>query len=194
MVSFLFGGSLSSKTVEDREILTGSIRLISLVDELRSTNNSICLNVATEIEASLNKLATYDLHLRSVTIFIENLGKIAQGIAPLHQDFDAVLGSLSPSYRSNISTELFRRILEALPDSVSKIGLAGCNLNDKHGAHVIDFTDRPEALRMVCMEDNESSFIYAEKLLQQLDVFHNACQLSDSFFISPSKVSFGDLL
>ena len=64
---FLFGRSLRSKAIEDRKILPGSIRLIPLVDELRSTNNSICLNALIEIEASFTKLrtGTYNLYPRS---------------------------------------------------------------------------------------------------------------------------------
>ena len=84
-------------------------------------------------------------------------GLIAEALSATHHNHHFRLVSFSVSYNPNISGLGVGKLLNALPDDTTELGLVGCNLGDSALTHIVVFIQRSKRLRMVCVEDNHFS-------------------------------------
>ena len=68
--------------------------------------------------------------------------------------------SFSVSYTPDISGLGVGKLLNALPDDTTELGLVGCNLGDNASTHIVAFIQLSKRLRMVCVDKrfNKASF------------------------------------
>jgi hypothetical protein len=65
----------------------------------------------------------------------------------------ARLGSFSLSYNA-IDDEGASAIENALPNSLTELGLVSCSIGDQGGEAILDWAKRANGLRIICIEDN----------------------------------------
>ena len=95
--------------------------------------------------------------MRSASLNAADAGLIAGALSATHDNHHFKLMSFSVSYNPDISGLGVGKLLNALPDDTTELGLVGCNLGDNASTHIVAFIQRSKRLRMVCVEDNHFS-------------------------------------
>jgi hypothetical protein len=128
-----------------------------LVDVLMQINNPVTKRVAGLLDYRLSKSNSYNLHLRGASLNTADAGLIAEALSKIHDNQHFKLMSFSMSYNPDIGNLGVGKILNALPDNTTELGLVGCNLGDNASSHIVAFIQHSKTLRMVCAEDNHFS-------------------------------------
>ena len=110
-----------------------------------------------------------DLHLRNVEIAAIDAELIANSLDRISVSELARLGSFSLSYNA-IGDEGASAIANALPNSLTELGLVGCSIGDQGGEAILDWAKRANGLRIICIEDN----IMSDKLRNQFGSLRDA--------------------
>ena len=128
-----------------------------LIIALLRTKKPICAKAAEALESKPLDSLDYDLHLRSADLGQAEATTIADAMEILHQNKVLNLQSVSVSYNPGITELGLKRLLEALPDHTTELGLVGCGLDDKSANNIASFLRRSNKLKMVCVEGNSFS-------------------------------------
>jgi len=128
-----------------------------LVIALLRTKKPICAKAAEALESKPLNSLDYNLHLRSADLGQAEATIIADAIEILHQNNVLNLQSVSVSHNPGITELGLKRLLEALPDHTTELGLVGCGFGDKSAKNIASFLRRPNNLKRVCVESNNFS-------------------------------------
>jgi hypothetical protein len=128
-----------------------------LIIALLRVKKPICAKVAEALENKPLSSLDYNLHLRSANLGQAEATLIADAIEILHQNNVLNLQSVSFSHNPGITELGLKRLLEALPDHTTELGLVGCGLGDKSANNIALFLRRSNKLKMVCVESNNFS-------------------------------------
>ncbi|OEE68409.1 hypothetical protein A1OO_17870 [Enterovibrio norvegicus FF-33] len=128
-----------------------------LISALQATNKPVCMKVADALSTQNQEGTSYDLHLRSADLNLEDVTAIVKAIHAIDESGNAKLRSLSMSYNGNIGDEGMTILAKYLPRSVQEIGLVRCNIGDKGAQALISWMADANALGMLCVEENAFS-------------------------------------
>jgi hypothetical protein len=128
-----------------------------LIIALFRNKKPICAKAAEALENKPLSSLDYNLHLCSADLGQAEATVIADAIEILHQNNVLNLQSVSVSHNPGITELGLKRLLEALPDHTTELGLVGCGLGDKSANNIALFLRRSNKLKMVCDESNNFS-------------------------------------
>ena len=128
-----------------------------LIIALLRVKKPICAKVAEALENKPLSSLDYNLHLRSANLGQAEATLIADAIEILHQNNVLNLQSVSFSHNPGITELGLKRLLEALPDHTTELGLVGCGLGDKSANNIALFLRRSNKPKMFCDESNNFS-------------------------------------
>jgi len=134
-----------------------AIIITPLIDALRSTNKPVCHAAATKLLSLKDNNANYDLHLRSADLNPDEIQRIAKAIKAVHEEGGPSLQSFSMSYNPNLRNKGALSLAQALPTTLTEIGLVGCGLTDDGGEALITWSAKAPKLHWLCVEQNTFS-------------------------------------
>lgn len=132
-------------------------KLHPLADALRKIGSERCLEVARQLETSLQTSADITLHLRGAEIDAAGARLIASAMGQLSEEQAARLVSFSLSYNTDLKDAGIVAIAQALPSSVRELGFVGCGFGDRGAEALLALVARSKGMRMICIENNPIS-------------------------------------
>jgi len=131
--------------------------IVTLVNVLKSTQNSVCEAAANRLMLGHEKnRSNYDLHLRRASLSSTEIEQIAAAIQAVHHQGGPALHSVSLSY-NNLSDQVMMNFLKALPPTLTELGLVQCGLSDTGGEALLAWASGATKLQMICVEQNAFS-------------------------------------
>ena len=128
--------------------------IIHLIKALRSIGKPICFDAADRLAQTSNVRAGFDLHLRRAELSEDDARVLACGLQRSVADNGLVLRSFSASFNSELGDNGAEALIEALPESITELGLVGCSIGDAGGRAILKWVQTAPRLRMVCIEGN----------------------------------------
>jgi len=128
-----------------------------LIIALFRAKKPICAKAAEALENKPLSSLDYNLHLCSADLGPAEATVIADAIEILHQNNVLNLQLVSVSHNPRITELGLKRLLEALPDHTTELGLVGCGLGDKSANNIALFLQRSNKPKMFCDESNNFS-------------------------------------
>jgi hypothetical protein len=141
----------------------------SLQLALRTINSDVTKVAADTLVNRSASFDALDLHLRNAKIAAADVKLIANALDRISVSELARLGSLSLSYNA-IGDEGANAIANALPNSLTELGLVRCSIGDQGGEAILDWAKCANGLRIICIEDN----IMSVKLRNQFGSLRDA--------------------
>ena len=133
------------------------MQLNKLIEALRATEKMICITAANRLN-NLNKVPSeFDLHLRQTDLNEADALRLAAALSDLSTPSGPSIRSFSISYNPNIRESGAIALINALPQTVTEIGMVGCNLGDDSGKVLLEWVQKAASLRMLCVEQNRYS-------------------------------------
>jgi len=140
--------------------------IVTLVNVLKSTQNSVCDAAAARLMALHDNSSNYDLHLRSANLSSAQIERIAEALQAVHRQGGPALHSFSLSYNSNLNDEGMLTLVKTLPPTVTEVGLVQCGLGDVGGAALLAWASGATKLQMLCVEQNAFSNVTKDRLVK----------------------------
>ena len=128
-----------------------------LIIALLRAKKPICAKAAEALESKPLSSLDYNLHLCIADLVRAEATIIADAIEIRQQHNVLNLQSVSVSLNPGITELGLKRLLEALPDHTTELGLVGCGFGDKSANKIASFLRRSNKLKMVCVENNNFS-------------------------------------
>ena len=141
----------------------------SLQLALRAIDSNVTKVAADTLTNYPASFVALDLHLRNAKIAAADVYLIANALDRISVSELARLGSLSLSYNA-IGDEGANAIANALPNSLTELGLVRCSIGDQGGEAILDWAKCANGLRIICIEDN----IMSVKLRNQFGSLRDA--------------------
>ena len=133
------------------------MKITPLLDALGSTNKPVCTNAANKLLSLTDNSVNYDLHLRSANLNTEEIQRIAKAIEAVHMANGPTLQSFSMSYNTNLKDEGVLNLVQALPATLTEIGLVQCGIGDEGGEALMNWAAQAPKLHWLCVEQNPFS-------------------------------------
>ena len=143
-----------------------SMILSSLINYLRSTNDSVCETAATKLLALKGDPSSYDLHLRNADLKSEDIERISKSIKAIDDAGGPELHSFSMSYNPNLRDKGAVILSKNLPSTLTEIGLVGCVIGDKGADALLVLAQTTPKLHWLCVENNNLSNVKKQQLLK----------------------------
>lgn len=137
-----------------------------LINALKLIGKEATLAHAQKLEAAqTNRLQTggapFSLHLRNAGLDASDADILADALLSLPSQSlaqnGAALGSFSVSYNPLLGDDGTIALANALPQTVTEIGMVGCNMGDVGCAALLKWAKQAPHLKMLCIEDNKLS-------------------------------------
>ena len=106
-----------------------------------------------------------NLHLRDARITAGDVKLIANALDMIPASELARLSSFSLSY-NNIGDKGASTLANALPNTLTELGLVGCSIGDQGGKAILEWAKYAHGLQMICVED----YIMSDELCNQFSM------------------------
>jgi hypothetical protein len=128
--------------------------MTALIAALLAIGGPVCKTAASELETERE---AFDLHLRGAGLDVQDAQALAEGLQDLSASGRVLLRSFSASYNPDLGDAGAIVLAQALPVTVTEVGLVGCAIGDAGAAALLDWAQRAPDLRMICVEGNRLS-------------------------------------
>ena len=155
-------GMINASTLKETNGLTLEN---SLQATLRAIGSAACVDAADDLARRAPSSASVAFHLRSAGITADGATLVANALASISQTERARLRSFSLSY-NEIGGDGAIAFANALPQSLSELGLVGCSIADPGGEVVIQWAANAQGLGMICIESNSMSETMRDRFSQ----------------------------
>jgi hypothetical protein len=98
---------------------------------------------------------------------------LARAMSDLTDEEALTLGSLSLSYNPGIGDAGASVVAQALPATITELGLVGCGIGDQGGEALLHWAENASGLRMICVEDNQFSDETKTRFVELARAKHN---------------------
>jgi hypothetical protein len=140
---------------------------------LRAIGGDACIAAAQRIEAGGGGIGAISLHLRRAGLNTADAMVLAQAMSDLTDEEALTLGSLSLSYNPGIGDAGASVVAQALPATITELGLVGCGIGDQGGEALLHWAENASGLRMICVEDNQFSDETKTRFVELARAKHN---------------------
>ena len=128
----------------------------SLQKALRAIGSDVTMAAADNFASSAVSSSILNLHLRNARITAGDVKIIANAMDKTPSSELARLGSFSLSY-NNIGDQGAMTLANALPKTLTELGLVGCSIGDQGGKEILEWAKYAGGLRLICIEENNIS-------------------------------------
>lgn len=142
------------------------MKISYLTNVLRSINNPVCEKAANDLLSLKDNNSNYDLHLRNADLNQNEIALIAEAIKTVHDNSGPLLRSFSMSYNSKLRDEGVSILVQALPSTLTEIGLVKCEIGDKGGEALMTWASSAPKLHWLCIEQNSFSKSVKNRLIK----------------------------
>lgn len=169
-----FGISMSSSVANalDDENQRYGMNFDVLIEALRMTGNDACLKEAARLSETTHAKSGFYLHLRSADLSLDDAINISnamesstdQSSGLMSEQNELSMRSFSISYNRGVQDAGAVAFIQNLPNSITEIGMVGCDLGDETGEALLKWMGQATALKMICVEGNNFSSDMRQKL------------------------------
>lgn len=153
----LVGAVIAPQTAFPASNESYDMRPIEMITALKSIGKPVCLKAADILASSAGKSRFFNLHLRSADLNVTDAKILADGIKRNTAAGGGSLSSFSTSYNPELGDEGAAHLAAAFPDSMTELGMVGCNISDEGGQSILNWAKTAPNLRMICVEGNDFS-------------------------------------
>lgn len=136
---------------------TPSRTLIEAVSmSLRMCVSDACFNKAAHLIRNEKPTGPISIELRSLGLTFEKAGYLSTNFKQVPEAELTRLRSFSMSYNPLGSAGAITMV-QMLPFSVQELGMVGCEIGEKGGVAILEWTKQASDLRVLCIEQNHFS-------------------------------------
>ena len=118
----------------------------------------------------LKSNASSSYNLRSLDLKASDVIAIANILKSENQKGNGYVTSISFSFNHDLGDLGAEALSKSLPNSLTEIGLVGCEIGDKGGLHILEGIKKMPHLNMICIENNK----FSEALKNEFRTYSNS--------------------